>query len=220
MGIFENARYLTCILTWDSFLIQCLFITHLETSFITTYDDQTTITTKYLLKDTPNQQRHSTDSITVTSQWARWRLKSPASPLFTQPFIQEQMKEKSKLRITGLCAGNSPVTGEFPAQMAINAENVSIWWRHHAACSYRSMSDDDATWVKAALIILDSQKELIISLQWHHNGRDGVSNHQPTIVYSIVYLSADQRKQLKLRVTGLCEGNSPETGKISHTKGQ
>ena len=23
-------------------------------------------------------------------------------------------------------------TGEFPAQMASNAENVSIWWRHHA----------------------------------------------------------------------------------------
>ena len=36
-----------------------------------------------------------------------------------------------KLRVTGLCAGNSPVTGEFPAQMASNAENVSIWWRHH-----------------------------------------------------------------------------------------
>ena len=37
----------------------------------------------------------------------------------------------SKLRVTGLCEGNSPVTGEFPAQMASNAENVSIWWRHH-----------------------------------------------------------------------------------------
>ena len=24
-----------------------------------------------------------------------------------------------------------PVTGEFPAQKASNAENVSIWWRHH-----------------------------------------------------------------------------------------
>ena len=24
-----------------------------------------------------------------------------------------------------------PGTGEFPAQMASNAENVSIWWRHH-----------------------------------------------------------------------------------------
>ena len=38
-------------------------------------------------------------------------------------------KITSKLRVTGLCAGNSPVTGEFPAQMASNAENVSIWWR-------------------------------------------------------------------------------------------
>ena len=26
--------------------------------------------------------------------------------------------------------------GEFPAQMASNAENVSIWWRHHAICLY------------------------------------------------------------------------------------
>ena len=40
-------------------------------------------------------------------------------------------KKTSKLRVTGLCVGNSPVTGEFPAQMANNAENVSIWWRHH-----------------------------------------------------------------------------------------
>ena len=40
-------------------------------------------------------------------------------------------KKTSKLRVTGLCVGNSPETGEFPAQMASNAENVSIWWRHH-----------------------------------------------------------------------------------------
>ena len=37
----------------------------------------------------------------------------------------------SKVRCTGLCAGNSPGTGEFPAEMASNAEIVSIWWRHH-----------------------------------------------------------------------------------------
>ena len=41
-------------------------------------------------------------------------------------------KKTSKLRVTGLCAGNSPGTGEFPAQMASNAENAFIWWRHHA----------------------------------------------------------------------------------------
>ena len=40
-------------------------------------------------------------------------------------------KKTSKLRVTGLCVGNSPGTGEFPAQMASNAESVSIWWRHH-----------------------------------------------------------------------------------------
>ena len=37
-----------------------------------------------------------------------------------------------KLRVTGLCVENSPVTGEFPAQKASNAENASIWWHHHA----------------------------------------------------------------------------------------
>ena len=40
-------------------------------------------------------------------------------------------KKTSKLRVIELCAGNSPVTDEFPAQMSSNEENVSIWWRHH-----------------------------------------------------------------------------------------
>ena len=39
-------------------------------------------------------------------------------------------KKISKFRVTGLCRGNS-LTGEFPAQRASNAENDSIWWRHH-----------------------------------------------------------------------------------------
>ena len=41
-------------------------------------------------------------------------------------------KKTSKLRVTGLFAGNSPVTGEFTAQRASNADDVSIWWRDHA----------------------------------------------------------------------------------------
>ena len=40
-------------------------------------------------------------------------------------------KKTSKLRVTGLCVGNSPGTSEFPTQKASNAENVSIWWRHN-----------------------------------------------------------------------------------------
>ena len=45
--------------------------------------------------------------------------------------FRRRSKKTSKLRVTGLCAGNSPGTGELPAQMASYAENVSIWWRHH-----------------------------------------------------------------------------------------
>ena len=39
-------------------------------------------------------------------------------------------KETTRFRVTGLCQGNSPVTSEFPAQEASDAENASIWWRH------------------------------------------------------------------------------------------
>ena len=73
--------------------------------------------------------------ITMTSQWPRWRLKSPASRLFIQPFIQTQIKENIKApRHWPLC-GEFTGTGEFPAQRAGYAENVSIWWRHHVTLS-------------------------------------------------------------------------------------
>ena len=50
--------------------------------------------------------------------------------------FRRRSKKTSRLRVTGLFEGNSPVTGEFPAQMASNAENVSIWWRHHVLTCY------------------------------------------------------------------------------------
>ena len=59
------------------------------------------------------------------------RIKSPTSRLFTQSFIQAQIKENIK------APRHWPLCGEFigdqwiPTQMASNAENVSIWWRHH-----------------------------------------------------------------------------------------
>ena len=51
-------------------------------------------------------------------------------------------KKTSKLRVTGLCAGNSPGTSEFPAQMASSARNVSIWWRHHVDRWNESVHND------------------------------------------------------------------------------
>ena len=43
--------------------------------------------------------------------------------------FRRTLKKTSKLCVTGLCEGNSPVAGEFPAQRASNAENVPILWR-------------------------------------------------------------------------------------------
>ena len=68
----------------------------------------------------------------------RWRHHGRDSVSNHQPYdcllkrlFRRRSKNTSKLRVTGLCAGNSPGTGEFPAHMASNAEDVSIWWRHH-----------------------------------------------------------------------------------------
>ena len=52
------------------------------------------------------------------------------TPLFTRQVNQEQIKENMKAPRHWPLLGNSPVNGEFPAQLASNAENVSIWWRH------------------------------------------------------------------------------------------
>ena len=46
-------------------------------------------------------------------------------------WFRPRSKKTSKFHVTGLCAGNSPVTGGFPAQKASYAENVSTWWRLH-----------------------------------------------------------------------------------------
>ena len=76
--------------------------------------------------------------ITTSRQPLRWRHNGLDIVSNHQPhhcllnrLFRRRSKKTSKLRVTGLCVGNSPGTGEFPAQMASNAENVSIWWRHH-----------------------------------------------------------------------------------------
>ena len=95
-------------------------------------------------------------------------------------------KKTSKLRVTGLCVGNSSVTGEFPAQMASNAENVSIWWRHHV---YRKK-----------LIAKSNSNILLVNLQWlcqytnlkYCKKTTMISGMQCKIIpiyYSIYYLS-------------------------------
>ena len=54
---------------------------------------------------------HPGPSMTMTSFWALWRLKSPALRSLLKRLLRRRSKKTSKLRGTGLCAGNSPGTG-------------------------------------------------------------------------------------------------------------
>ena len=123
-------------------------------------------------------------------------------------------KETSKLRVTGLCEENSPVTGEFPAHMASNAENVSIWWRHHEI----QKIDPDVLVTPQVVVSLSALIRVNIlalyPLRWRHNGHDSVSDHQPRDGLLNRLFRRRSKKTSKLRVTGLCAGNSPGTGEF------
>ena len=56
-----------------------------------------------------------------------------------------------------------------------------------------------------------------LSLQWRHNGLDSVSNHHCLLNR---LFGCRLKKASKLRVTGLCVGNSPGTGEYPAHNGQ
>ena len=82
---------------------------------------------------------------------------------------RHRLKKPSMLHLTGLRVGNSPVTGEFPAQWASNAENVSIWWRHHV---YQMLHYTcKLTWntFHLSYLITISHCDVTKVNRWHHN---------------------------------------------------
>ena len=101
----KKIRYAFCI----HFLLQVLFITRIvcpedskissriqndmiiECTFVSGQDLPGTRITRKFAKPESDWL-----AITMTSLWARCRLKSPASPLFTQSFIRAQIKENIK----------------------------------------------------------------------------------------------------------------------------
>ena len=89
-----------------------------------------------------------------------------------------QRKHQSwKLLVTGLCPGYWPVTGESPAQMASNAEKVSILWCHHINVV---TVDDDFSGVISLWIIISSVWKLICEnlISWNSKYHKIISQHQ------------------------------------------
>ena len=151
------------------------------------------------------------------------------------PLVRRKSKKASKLRVTGLCEGNSSVTGGFLAQRASNAENISIWWRYHDRNkSNFGISEYWTRWWQSIYWHTDVQgygylksrtegtglipppqvQVHIIPLQWRHDGCNSVSNHQPHDCFLNSLFRCRSKKTSKLRVTGLCARNSPGTGEF------
>ena len=56
---------------------------------------------------------------------------------------------------------------------------------------------------------------LTLTLRWRHNDLDGVSDHQPHGCLLNRLFRRRSKKTSKLRVTGLCVGNSPHKGPVT-----
>ena len=86
-------------------------------------------------------------TIIVPSKWARWRLKSPASRLFTHPFIQAQMKENIK------APRNWPLWGKFTGDRWISRTKGQL----RGKCSH-SMTSSCYTFLFIVYLIDHSKK--------------------------------------------------------------
>ena len=99
----------------------CLFgrLLHIRTIGVT-YPDYCTFLDDgcYIYLDGYNSARHMSQISGVSIVY--WNISSGAG----------QRKHQGS-SLLAFVRGNSPVTVEFPSQRASDAENVSIWWRHH-----------------------------------------------------------------------------------------
>ena len=115
------------------------------------------IVNKTVLK--PSLNRHFDDNFLTDYSALRWRDNERDGVSNHQPhdcllsrLFRHRSKKASKLRVTGLCVENSLVTSEFPAQRSSNAENVSIWWRHHGLFIFTVFKDSDKTFVNVTTL--------------------------------------------------------------------
>ena len=80
---------------------------------------------------------------------------------------------------------------------------MTFKWVHHSS------------WYVIQLVkLIEKVIKSIPTLQWRHEESDGVSNHDPHDYLLNRLIRRRSNKTSKLRVTGLCGGNSPATGEF------
>ena len=137
--------------------------------------------------------------------------------------------------LLAICAGNSPVPGEFPTQRPVTrsfdvyfdlrlnkrlCKQSCGWWFETLLCPLWRHSNEKRR--SRALFLLQSQYHVCSDLKyehpfnlvfetlhWRHNDHGGVSNHQPQGCLINRLFRRRSKKISKFRITGLCAGNSP-----------
>ena len=145
-------------------------------------------------------------------------------------------------RISGTMWGES--TGEFPSQRSVirifsSVSLIRCWiisrvagvLSSHDAAICRHWNDPMGCWLLpffqfcltqcACCVICPIYVKSWSPLQWRHNERDGVSNHQPYDCLLMRLFRQRSKKTSKLRVTGFVRGihrwpvNSPHKGPVT-----
>ena len=121
---------------------------------------------------------------------------------FVNTWWRHQMETFSAL--LAICAGNSPVPGELPAQRPVTRSfDVSFDLRPHKRLSEQWWD----WWYETLSCPLWRHGNDKLSLHWRHNERDCVSNHRTHECLLNRFFRRRSKKTSKLRATGLCEGN-------------
>ena len=122
-------------------------------------------------------------------------------------FFKAQMEENIKAPRHWPLGGNSPVTGEFPAQKASNAENVSIWLCHHvSSCA----CDPAIDWPMNLTVLPNIKHRSICLYRYCSNDENGLR-----IVHSLI-----SKCWFYLKFRKLNRNEQKQQNKAKHNKKQ
>ena len=110
----------------------------------------------------------------------------PENAIFLYRYSSSELRERTARGI-----------GAWPVTCPSTSTGQSVWRvRRNYNTAWHGRWHEWSWWVR-------------ISLQWRHNDHDSVSNHQPYDCLLNRLFRRRSKKTSKLRVTGLCAGNSP-----------
>ena len=101
--------------------------------------------------------------------------------------------------------GNSLVTGDIPAQRAGNAENVSIWWRHHESIAiYGHLLASIVPLAQLFSHLVMSQIVLVanqVNWGWYHQSLSIFAKHLWSFIFTPTQLFLPSNANAYFKVT-------------------